>query len=238
MSMSLKNQALYLTLTCFGTHYCLGNNAPLSSHKIADPIEEIFTHIYKTNRWLSSETVSGQGSELRVTHGMRNELSSLIKRFNITSIADAPCGDLNWMKYVDLGDCNYTGIDIVQEIIEKNTQQFGPTKKFKYLNLLENIIEKVDLIICRDLLAHFTYEQIFTVLKKFKQSGSKYILVTTNLRVENNCDMETTGDCRFLNLELPPFNFPRPLALIEEDVPCESERGKYLALWFLDDLKI
>jgi hypothetical protein len=225
--MKINNATLCLALLCSS-----------ASYYALDPVEEIFTHIYKAHTWQSRESISGPGSDLKVTQRMSRELSALIKRFGITAIADAPCGDLNWMQYVDIGTCRYIGIDIVQELIERNTKIFGATKEFKHLNLIENIIEKVDLILCRDMLAHLTYEQIFTALKNFKQSGSKYILVTTNIIKEKNVDMENTGECRFLNLELPPFNFPKSLALIEEDVPFAFERGKHLGLWFLDDIKI
>jgi hypothetical protein len=105
-----------------------------------------------------------------------------------------------------------------------------------HCNLIENVIPKVDLIICRDMLAHLTNEQIFKVLSNFKASGAKYILATTNLMSTENGTIDKAGDWRKLNLELPPFNFPRPLALIQEDVPFEWERGKYLALWFMQDI--
>lgn len=229
MSMKIKNAALCLVLL---------SNISCFSENILDPVEEVFTRIYKTNGWWSGETVSGQGSELKVTHKMRQELSALIKRFGITSIADAPCGDLNWMRHVEIGTCRYIGIDIVQDLIEKNIKTFGSTREFRHLNLLENTIERVDLIICRDMLAHLTYEQAVTALRNFKQSGSKYILITTNVRVQENRDIDATGGWRLLNLEKKPFNFPRPLALIEEDVPYEVERGKHLALWFLEDINV
>ncbi len=236
--MKIKNVTLCLALLCSSVSYFLANNITLSNECVLNPLEEVFTHIYKTNGWGSRETVSGTGSELTVTQKMRQELSALIKRFGITSIADAPCGDLNWMRYVDIGTCRYIGIDIVQEIIESNVKIFGFTREFRHLNLLENIIEQVDLIICRDMLAHLTYEQIFTALRNFKQSGSKYILMTTNVTSQENYDIENAGGWRRLNLEQPPFNLLRPLALIEEDVPFELERGKHLGLWFLEDLKV
>jgi len=218
---------------------CLALLASTASPCLADQVEETFTRFYKTNNWGSQETVSGPGSELRVTHKMRQELSKLIKRFNITSIADAPCGDLNWIKHVDIGTCRYIGYDVVADLIENNKRMFGFTKReFQHMNLLEGIIEKVDVIICRDMLAHLTYDQIFQALRNFKKSGSKYLLVTTGTTTTQNSDIEVTGGWRRLNLELAPFNFPRPLALIEEDVPFELERGKNLGLWFLDDIRV
>ena len=62
--------------------------------------------------------------------------------------------------------------------------------------------------------------------------------MTTNVVTPDNSDITKEGGWRRLNLERAPFNFPRPLAMIEEDVPFEFERGKHLALWFLDDLII
>jgi len=174
---------------------------------------------------------------VRFTERTRRGLLAVIKLFGITSIADAPCGDLNWMKHVDLGACRYIGIDIVQDLIARNKELFGATKEFRHLNLIENVIERVDLIMCRDMLAHLTYDQIFTVLKNFKQSGSKYLLVTTGLTTTVNFDI-TTGECRRLNLELPPFNFPKPIALIVEDAPFTFEAGKHLGLWRLEDLNV
>lgn len=209
----------------------------LTTASYAQQVETIFTKIYETNYWGSKETFSGGGSEVTVTKNIRPEITALIERFQIKSIADAPCGDFNWMKLVDLGTCKYIGIDIVKALIDKNSKLFASQfREFKHRNLIEDEIDKVDLILCRDMLAHLTNEQIFNVLRNFKKSGSKYLLATTNIRTKENVDIQTPGDWRLLNLELPPFNFPKPLALIEEDVPFEGERGKHLGLWYLEDI--
>lgn len=218
-------------LTCLASHAATQNTAP------SDPVEKIFTDIYENNKWFSRETASGHGSEIGVTQPIRPKISALIKLLNINSIADAPCGDLNWMKMVDLGSCRYIGIDIVQAIIDQNVKLYAnPLRSFKHLNVIDEPIETVDLILCRDLLAHLTYEEIYKVLRNFKASGSKYLLVTTNTKVKENYDIQEAGGWRLLNLELPPFNFPKAFALIEEDVPYECERGKHLGLWRLDDI--
>jgi len=226
MQVKAKNILFCLVLICAHFNYSM------------DPVEKVFTDIYKTNGWLSQETISGIGSELKFTQTMSKKLSALIKILNINSIADAPCGDLNWMRYVDIGTCRYIGIDIVQELIERNKEVFGSTREFVHLNLIENIIEKVDLIICRDLCAHLMHEQIVTVLKNFKQSGSTYILMTTNTRTQANYDVAKVVNWRGINFELPPFNFPKPLLLIEEETPFAWEKGKHLGLWRLDELDI
>jgi len=58
------------------------NTTDTVSHvKSSDPVENLFTTIYETNSWLSQESVSGPGSELRVTRRMIMELSALLKRY-------------------------------------------------------------------------------------------------------------------------------------------------------------
>src|SRR5258706_11883196 len=122
MSMKIKNTIFFCVVLG------LSFSSIAADETVSDPVEAIFTYIYKTNFWQSRESISGPGSELRFTNKMRQELNALIKRFSISSIADAPCGDCNWMRHVDLGGCKYIGFDIVQELIENNRKLFGPTK--------------------------------------------------------------------------------------------------------------
>jgi hypothetical protein len=54
---------------------------------------------------------------------------------------------------------------------------------------------------------------------------------------EENEDI-TTGDWRLLNLEKPPFNFPKPLQLLNEQ--CSEGGGQFcdksLGLWRVQDI--
>jgi hypothetical protein len=53
-----------------------------------------------------------------------------------------------------------------------------------------------------------------------------------------NADLIGDDIWRPLNLELPPFNFPKPVKLINEQ--CTEGNGEYtdkhLGLWFLDEV--
>ena len=48
---------------------------------------------------------------------------------------DVPCGDMNWMKRFlsARNDIDYTGIDIVPDIIEKHKKEFKGTP-YKFIN--------------------------------------------------------------------------------------------------------
>ena len=202
-------------------------------------IEEIFTDIFIHNKWSSWETRSGRGSEIAVTRPICHGISALIKMMNITSMVDAGCGDFNWMRLMDLGSCQYIGLDIVKALIEQNTHLHASlTRNFHHHNIIEEPIKSVDLILCRDVSTHLTNADIIEMLKNFKRSGSKYLLITTNISIMENSDISHNGDWRLLNLEKAPFNFPKPLTLIQENVPFECERGKHLGLWRLEDIKI
>jgi len=193
--------------------------------------KEIFTNIYKNNSWGSKESFSGTGSTLDATKYIRNELFAILKKYEIKSMLDIPCGDFNWMKCVDLSEIDYLGADIVKELIEKNSKE-NPEKKFVEMNLLKDDIPKFDLILCRDCLFHFSFDDIKKALCNIKKSRSKYVLTTSfNWKSFQNIDIKT-GAWRRLNLELEPINLPSPLDFIVEG----SYKDKCLLLYKCEDL--
>lgn len=207
----------------------------------------VFNNIYSSNMWGMTETVSGPGSTMRLTVNIRKHLPVLLKRLKVTSLLDAPCGDFNWQKTINLNGIKYIGIDIVKQIIERNQQSYGsPQRAFLQLNMISDNLPKADLILCRDLLAHFPYKEIFLTIDNFKRSGAKYLLATTwkdwpkkpkgkivsnsKEKIVPNSNIKI-GKWRPLDLEKSPVNFPKPLLLIKEEEPY-----KHLGLWLLDSI--
>lgn len=205
-----------------------------------------FTEIFNKNLFrvgvpnLSLDgSVSGEGSDLTIhTEVIRKELPNLFKELNIKTILDAPCGDFNWMKEVDLTNVDYIGMDIVDQIIDDNRSKYiKPNITFTNANIIEDELPTVDIVLCRDCLVHLTYENIFKVVDNFKKSKSTYLLTTTypNLEYKNN---ELTGIWRPLNLEKYPFNFSKASKYIIEEVNYNMRfHEKILALWHLDQLE-
>ncbi|HMT28135.1 MAG TPA: class I SAM-dependent methyltransferase [Bacteroidia bacterium] len=203
-------------------------------------VKNIFENYYKDNRWGSSESVSGPGSEEKYTEILIPQINKLFNDFNIRSVLDIPCGDFNWMKNVDLQNKSYIGADIVEEMITLNISKYKrETLNFKVLDLINDDLPEVDLIICRDCLVHFSYENIQKAFHQIKKSGSKYLLTTTFPQFPGNYNIPT-GKWRPLNLEKSPFKFSKPIFAIDEkkvnDVP--NFYTKILALWEIDKLKI
>ena len=174
-------------------------------------IEQRFTAIHKSNLWGSNETVSGPGSTLAQTRNLREKIPKLIQSYKIKSVFDAPCGDLNWMKYLfpKLRNVKYIGADIVKDLIEEHKKHFeNKSTKFVHMNLIEEAFPKVDLMICRDCLFHLSYDDIKSVLENFIDAEIKYLLTTTFTLNRLNRNI-VTGDFRRINLFKEPFYFDK-----------------------------
>lgn len=204
------------------------------------PIKETFTHINETKYWQSRESVSGDGSELEVTKPLINALQALLKKENIKSMLDLPCGDFNWMQHVDFENTHYIGADIVENLIVNNAINFeNEMISFTVLDLTKSNLPKVDLIFCRDCLVHLSYKDIYKALIKIKKSNSKYLLTTSFYKCDENKNI-ITGQWRKLNFQLFPFYFKKPLLVIDEKYTKKGDKyaDKSMCLWKIKDISI
>jgi len=182
--------------------------------------------------------VSGDSSTLAASEKLREELAGLLKEYNIKTILDIPCGDFNWMKEMDLAGIDYTGADIVSDLVDLNKEKFGGEFcKFQKLDITADPLPKVDLVICRDCLVHLSNRLIDQALENINRSNSTYLLATTFTAPRRNRNI-LTGAWRPLNLQREPYNFPEPLMLINENFQLRAGcyPDKSLGLWRLDDI--
>lgn len=201
-------------------------------------LEERFARIYQTNLWFDAETRSGTGSSLDATARLRASLPPLLRRLNARRLLDVPCGDFNWMRHVDLSGIDYIGGDIVGSMIEANRERYeSPSRRFTRVDLTSGPLPDADVILCRDCLVHFSFDNISAAFRTIEASGAQYLLTTTFLDRQVNKDI-VDGDWRPLNLMQSPFLLPAPHSLILED--CTEEGGAYadkaLAVWRVSDL--
>ncbi len=194
----------------------------------------VFSAIYRDNGWGDPESVSGRGSTLAHTAVIRRELPALLAALGARSLLDAPCGDFNWMRHVDLGGVEYFGADVVAELVARNRREHGrPGRTFVVADLTRDRLPAADAVLCRDCFIHLSLRDIRRAVVNFKRSGARYLLATTHARVGEYEDIPT-GGWRSVNLQLPPFDFPAPLRLVVEN----EELGKCLGVWRLDELPV
>jgi SAM-dependent methyltransferase len=210
--------------------------------------KDIFSSIYENYGFGSTESRSGPGSTLSETEKLRKKIVDLVKNYDIKSVLDIPCGDFNWMKEIVDNFYYYTGGDIVDKCIISNNENYSRYNiNFINFDLLKDKFPKNDLLIVRDVIGHFPIQDGLEIVKNIINSDCKYLLTTTwyNINDDNyfkHHKNKIVDYGRFypVNLMSNPFNFPKPIEVIEEDVFVDNyDIGvrKVLAFWKIDDLK-
>jgi len=200
-----------------------------------------FTLFYKSGYWRSTskESFSGAGSSIQATEEIRRELSIFLKKYNIKSILDVPCGDWYWMKEVDLQGINYIGGDIVDDIVELNNLNYlSNTVKFKVIDIVNDPLPKSDLIFVRDCFVHLKDDDIILALKNIVKSGSKYLATTTFPNSINNKSDVNKDRWREIDLTKSPFFLTKEIELLSDMHSDSIDREKYIGIWRIDDLFI
>lgn len=202
---------------------------------------EIFGEIYREKTWnlMHQDSASGEGSNHAQTAQIRKTLPKLLNSLDIQRLLDVPCGDFYWMQQVDLSKIDYTGGDIVPELVRENQAQYeSDIRKFTQLDLTHDALPPSDMIFCRDCLVHLSFHDIKAVFTNILQSKVDWVLMTHFPEEPRNKDI-LTGGWRPLNFCLPPFDLPSPHLLINEG--CTEMEGafldKSLGCWRTSDLK-
>jgi hypothetical protein len=199
-------------------------------------LRQRFQRIHDTNLWGAAESVSGLGSEIDATATLRAELPALLRRLEVASLLDAPCGDAGWIASTDLG-VSVTGIDIVPDLIERlrgRTARGEISGDYHLADITADPLPHCDAVLCRDCLVHLSFGNIERALDNFRRSGAAWLITTTFPEWQENRDCED-GDWRALNFERAPFSWGPPVELINENC-MEADGGwrdKSLGVWRL-----
>lgn len=199
-----------------------------------------FRYAHEHNLWHGPETRSGPGSSLDQTAVIADALPELCRRYRVRTLLDVPCGTFHWMARVELGDVQYTGGDLVPEVVDAARRRYGtPKRRFIELDLTRSPLPDADLLLCRDCFVHLSYADIAHALRNIRRRRLTYLLTTTFAAETENRDV-VTGDWRPINLETAPFFLPPPIELVQEK--CTEQHGafadKALGLWRVRDLPV
>ncbi|MFZ4771109.1 MAG: class I SAM-dependent methyltransferase [Ferruginibacter sp.] len=209
-------------------------------------LKKIFEKTAELNSWGDNDSLSGPGSNLIQTAIIRKEIPAILKKYQVTKMLDAPCGDFFWMRLIreELFGIlkSYLGGDIVPQLIRKNNELYGnDIFSFIEFDITKDTLPEVDLIFTRDCFIHLSFVNIYKALKNYKNSGATYLLVSTYTKKRRNKDVPNVFiNGRAINLQTFPFYFPKPLELINEE--CTEGNNEYadksLALWKLKDINL
>lgn len=198
--------------------------------------EDIFTPLFGPRPIEAGKSLSGIGSDMKYTQMIREAIPDLLEKLECKTMLDLPCGDFFWMKTVDLPVEQYIGADCIKKLIERHQREHSaPNRSFIVLDALNDNIPQVDLVLCRDMLIHFSIADIKRFITNLKRSGSHYLLTSQFTGYHENRDIKS-GGFRPINLTLAPLNFPQPLHLMEEDMQFAIYPDRTLALWEISEL--
>ncbi len=202
--------------------------------------KEKFRLIYNTRYWNGSRkgSKSGAGSNLDATANIRESLPEFMKRHSIRSMLDIPCGDFFWMSSLDLKGVDYTGADIVPELIQDNRKKYGKEgRKFEVLDLINGRLPSCDMIFSRDCLVHLLDKQVQGVIDNVRRSGVRFFATTLYVDIDVNKRSNDADRWRPLNLTRPPFNLPEPFEILDDAWPENPvDTHKKMGVWRIEDL--
>ena len=195
-----------------------------------------FSAIYDQKAWTLGDAqvpLSGNGSSLAATAGLRDQLAGVLAQIGTTRLLDVGCGDFTWMQHVQL-PCDYIGIDIVPSVIENNRLAFAsPTRSFAVVDFVAEKPPAADTILCREVLFHLCFGDILAGLNSALAMGCKFLLLTSDVGTSFNADIRS-GDFRVLNLEKPPFRLPPPMLRIDDSA---VQPGRFIGIWTAEAIR-
>ena len=151
---------------------------------------------------------------------------------------DIPCGDMNYMKHVDLGSVEYIGADIVSAIVEQN-RKILRDRDFYTLDITSAQLPSVDLVLCRDLFIHMPNGQISKALANVAKTGSQYFMCEMFSDDLSQCPHPinadiSSGEFRPTNVTRPPFSLDDPILIVRED---RGEGKKFMGLFDMSKVR-
>jgi len=181
--------------------------------------QQIFSNIYKNDIWFGG---SGAGSDPKYAMPYLKLLQEYFNDTRFGKIVDLGCGDWQLMKRISIPRRkSYVGYDVVQQVIDENNKKFAkPNVQFiaiSGLKEIENI--KGDLLIAKDVLAHWPNSQVQYFLAKILPNY-KYALITHDVsnRFGDKSNIEIKlGDYRPIDITSAPFNLKNTTVVLEYD---------------------
>jgi len=229
-----RSHTLYVGESDMGFGYIM--QTAVDMQQLSARRQSFFAKVFRQNVWGSEETVSGHGSTMNATRYIRPYLQDFLSREQIRTFIDMPCGDLHWMKTMNLEGVKYTGADIVPDLVRNNKKKFEQqvsTGQYDFLTwdaVFTPMDRMYDLILMRDLIFHLPKWEVVHLLRHLNASKSKYMMISHNPYNHENHMIEGVP----WNLHEPPFSLPPPIETLSEDGPEKTHRlAKYLSLWRL-----
>lgn len=190
----------------------------MKENKTPWPTKAVMHQIYEKHLWggVEFDFYSGWGSHAPelITPYTKSVRDFLLSFKNPISVVDLGCGDFNIGKHLYNYTKSYIGIDIVDNLIDRNSINFKATHlNFLCLDISKDKLPKADCVIIRQVFQHLSNTEIKAILQNLK--GYKYLILTEHLPLGDyvpNKDIIAGQGIRLkqhsgVNILKAPFNF-------------------------------
>jgi SAM-dependent methyltransferase len=175
-----------------------------------------FRGIYRDNEWGYG---SGVGSLPLNNVRYMEFVQGFMRRNAVSSVVDLGCGDWQFSQFIDWTGVDYTGLDVVPEVVERNRARFGREGvRFEVAPSLAHV-GSGDLLLCKDVFQHLPNRTVVEYLDALKPRF-RFLLITNdegpgcpNLPDGSSGSDIEAGGWRPIRLDLPPFNEMAPVVL-------------------------
>ena len=146
---------------------------------------EVFTKIYMEDRWRpagsnqcgSDKFYSGPGSGDATASPYIDCVNAFIASHQVRSVVDLGCGDFRVGRRIAQDGISYTGVDIVEPLIQAHQERFASDSiQFRCLDVVSDPLPEGDLCLVREVLQHLSNKQILAILAKLR--SFKWVIVT------------------------------------------------------------
>lgn len=181
--------------------------------------------------WVEHATTSGGGSTVANSSTVRPCLSEWIRTYNVTSLVEYTCGDAVWQGLIPgIDHITYQGYDKDDMTIElaRSYNKDHVNMSFDVLDLVSTVPpKKPDMILMRDVIQHLSFENATRMLVNAKQTGARYLAVTTFTRPGSNSDIPD-GEFYHNDIYSPPYLLPTSVE------KCDNYPGRWYRSSHLD----
>ena len=179
----------------------------------------VFRDAYKNNAWGRSPRGERYYSDSppELTRPYREYVGDFIRRRGIRTVVDVGCGDFELSGGIDLGDAEYLGLDLYDELIHHTAERHGDARHhFLVCDVVEDELPLGDLCLVSMVLYLLSDRDVKSVLRKLRRY--RYVLITDGQpdvppHLRRNVDKPTDRYTRSYHgqgfwLELPPWTLP------------------------------
>ena len=181
-----------------------------------DNLKDNFTKIYTENIWGEPSSMPNRNNKNFYSGGGTdpdndkdniyiNTLQSYIDRKDIKSVIEIGCGDWGVSSRIDWSSVDYTGYDVVEDLIEYNNNNYSK-ENIRFLcnsNIITENNITADLLIVKDVFQHLPPSYYVDFIKSIP-TNFKYNLITNDF-ADDNSSIEF-GGYTGNNFSKNPFN--------------------------------